>query len=124
MHKNRSFKENSFARGRGSKGKEVSIELEKSKQSTSRCEEGRSGSDKLNASSNWCNPSISQNILKEIISYSNISSNSCKTSKATTIAVFDKGETLMPQFARMNKKASLGEFNPRKEAKKLTLEFI
>jgi len=73
MRKNRSVKDNSIARGRGSRGKEISIELEpkpaKKDSNTSRYNQEQQSSsqvtDRLNYSSSWHqNPSISQNILK------------------------------------------------------------
>jgi hypothetical protein len=128
MRKNRSFKDNSFARSKGSRGKDASIELERAKATVSNrydCEaSSRNTTDRLNASSNWQhNPSISQNILKEIINYSNISQVSNRASKPTTVAVFDKsGDTVLSQLAKINRKASAGEaIQPRREAKRLTL---
>lgn len=65
MRKNRSFKEQSFTRNRGSRGKEISIELEKSKPSSTRLDGPlRNPTDRLNVSGWQQNPSISQNILR------------------------------------------------------------
>jgi hypothetical protein len=128
MRKNRSFKENSFARSKGSKGKEISIEIDRSKPAASNRYDlegsSRNTTDRLNASSNWQhNPSISHNILKEIINYSNISQTSNRASRGATIAVFDKSnDNVLTQLAKI-KKTSLGEAIPRKDAKRLTLDF-
>jgi hypothetical protein len=126
MRKNRSFKENSFARSRGSRGKEVSIELDTCKATpaaSSRYDDSsRNATDRLNAS-NWNNPSLSHNILKEIINYSNISQSSTRRGTSSTLAVFDKsGDNVLSQLAKINRKA--GEYNPRKETKRLTLDFV
>lgn len=131
MRKNRSFKENSFARSRGSRGKEISIELDRPKpvplpaQDSSCTASSRGVTDRLNASQSHApywqqNPSISHNILKEIINYSN-ASQSTRRGSTHTLAVFDKGENVLSQLAKINKKAS---DNPRKEAKRLTLDFV
>jgi hypothetical protein len=124
MRKNRSFKENSFARSRGSRGKEISIELEKAKPtvcaSTRYEDSSRNATDRLNGSQWQQNPSISHNILKEIINYSNISQS---TRRGATLAVFDKsGDNVLSHLAKISKKA--GESNPRKETKRLTLDFV
>lgn len=140
MRKNRSVKDNSIGRGKGSRGKEISIELEpkpsrRADATTSRYEnEGESSNnitERLNYSSNWQqNPSISQNILKEIINYSNISQpHHLKSSKGSTVAIYDKHtEDVYAQMAKMSKKSSLGDLNwgkslgMRKESKKLTID--
>jgi hypothetical protein len=110
MRKNRSFKENSFARSRGSRGKEVSIELDSCKATpapSSRYEDGsRNATDRHNASNWHHNPSLSHNILKEIINYSNISQSSTRRGATSTLAVFDKsGDNVLSQLAKINKKA-------------------
>ena len=109
MRKNRSFKENSFARSRGSRGKEVSIELDHSKNTPTTSyrydDSSRNTTDRLNGSSWHHNPSLSQNILKEIINYSNISQSTTRRPTSSTLAVFDKsGDNVLSQLAKINKK--------------------
>lgn len=109
MRKNRSFNQSTFMPRKGSKGKEVSIELERGKQSSSNRYDPdgmNRNTERLNASSNWQhNPSISHNILKEIINYSNISQSSNRALKANTIAVFDKStqDNVLTQLAKIKK---------------------
>jgi hypothetical protein len=127
MRKNRSFKENSFARGRGSRGKDPSIELDTCKATpaaSSRYEDtSRNATDRLNPSFSH-NPSLSHNILREIINYSNISQSSTRRGTSSTLAVFDKsgGDNVLSQLAKISKKAA-ADYNTRKETKRLTLDF-
>jgi len=83
----------------------------------------------MNSSASWQqNPSISQNILKEIINYSNIAQPG-RGSKATSYANYDRQEDVYTQLAKINnKKASVGDVNwsksygMRRESKKLTID--
>lgn len=53
---------------------------------------------------------ISQNILKEIINYSHLSSSKGKSSKPNTLAIYDKiNEDVYKQLSKIHKKSSLGE---------------
>lgn len=108
-----------MARGRGSRGKEISIDLEarpprKPDSTTSRCEEIEPSSnnvtERMNNSISWQqNPSISQNILKEIISYSNASQTLQR--KGASLVNYEKQEDVYTQLAKINKKASMGDSN-------------
>ena len=53
---------------------------------------------------------ISQNILKEIINYSNLSQSKNRTTKGNTVAIYDKmHEDVYAQLTKINKKSSLGD---------------
>jgi hypothetical protein len=62
----------------------------------------------MNNSISWQqNPSISQNILKEIISYSNGSQPG--RGKGASLTNYEKTEDVYTQLAKINKKASMGD---------------
>ena len=109
MWKNRSFKDNSFGHGRGSRGKEMG---------SSRGEETRRASERLNCSEWQKNPNISQNILRELINYSNLSGN--RSTRGATLAVFEKEEDEAGYKMSKGRKGSTADL--RMKSKKLILE--
>jgi hypothetical protein len=81
----------------------------------------------MNSSTSWQqNASISQNILKEIISYSNIAQPG-QRSKGV-VPNYEKPEDVYSQLAKINKKASMGEvgwgksYGGKRESKKLAVD--
>ena len=66
---------------------------------------------------NWQHPSVSDNILRDIMNYRNISHSDLKSNKnSNTLAVYERHQDIMSQFAKINKKSSLGD-NYRKNQK-------
>jgi hypothetical protein len=63
---------------------------------------------------------ISQNILKDIINYSNISQSQVRNSKGTTLATYDRYHDVLSQFSKINKKASMGDV--RRDSHKLVID--
>jgi hypothetical protein len=56
---------------------------------------------------NWQHPSVSDNILKDIMNYRNISHSDLKSNKnSNTLAAYEKHQDIMSQFAKINKKSS------------------
>ena len=114
MRKNKSVKEYSLGRNRKSQGKEISIELEpgfRGKENSHRGSRQLQTSQLTDRLDRSVNP-ISQNILKDMINYSQISHSNPRSTKGTTVAAYDRHD-LMSQFNKINKKASLGEVNRR-----------
>ena len=124
MRKNKSVKNYSVGRGRGSQGKEISIELEPSlaklKDNASRGVKNTQNSqltDRLDRSNN----PISHNILKDIMNYSHISQTHLKSNKGTTLATYDRHQDIISQFNKISKKASLGDVS-RRDSHKLVID--
>jgi len=70
---------------------------------------------------NWQHPSISENILKDILNYKNISQSELKFNKnSNTVAVYERHQDIMSQFAKINKKAFPVEYP--KKGQKLVLD--
>ena len=72
-------------------------------------------------SMNWQHPSVSDNILRDIMNYRNISHSDLKSNKnSSTVAVYERHQDIMSQFAKINKKSFSGENN--KKNQKLVLD--
>ncbi len=70
--------------------------------------------DRMNNSNNWHqNVNISQNILNDIINYSNYSQTNLKSLKSKTVAVYDRHEDVLNQLSKINKKSSLADLGKK-----------
>lgn len=70
---------------------------------------------------NWQHPSVSENILKDILNYKNISNSDLKSNKnSSTVAVYERHQDIMSQFAKINKKAFPGDIGRKNQ--KLVLD--